>query len=197
MITTEVRFSYLTVFESKPNPSGVLKYSTAILVPKEDKEGVKRMQDGINKAVQRGIDTNKFTKAQVPGLRLPLRDGTKEHAAGTRGNEYNECFFVNASSNTAPGVVKAQKGGAPVPLLDQEEFYSGCYGHADINFFPYSQAGNRGIGVGLNNLLLTKTGDRLDGKKSAGNVFAAFTGVGVEADETKGEDDLFGTGNLE
>ena len=41
MITTEVRFSYLNAFEPKPNPSGDLKYSTALLIPKKDKEGVR------------------------------------------------------------------------------------------------------------------------------------------------------------
>ena len=186
MITTAVRFSYLNAFEAKPNPSGDLKFSASILIPKEDKAGIKVIQAAINEAVQKGLDNNKFTKAQVTGLRLPLRDGDKEFEAGTRGAEYKGCFFLNSSSTNKPGVVKAQAGGPPVPIFDPDEFYSGCYGRADINFFPYNQAGNRGIGVGLNNLMLIKEGERLDGRQKAEDAFADYTGEETDQ-ESSGE----------
>jgi hypothetical protein len=175
MITTLVRFSYLNAFEAKPNPSGDLKFSASILIPKEDKVGIKVIHDAINVAVQKGIDTNKFTKAQISGLRIPLRDGDEEFDNGNRGAEYKGCFFLNSSSVNKPGVVKAQPGGPPVPIFDPEDFFSGCYGRADINFFPYNQAGNRGIGVGLNNLMLVKEGERLDGRQRAEDAFANYT----------------------
>jgi len=175
MITSLVRFSYLNCFEAKANPSGDLKFSVSILVQKEDKAGIKAIQVAINTAVQKGLDTNKFTKAQISGLRLPLRDGDEEFDNGTRGAEYQGCFFLNSSSNNKPGVVKAQAGGSPVPIFDPDEFFSGCYGRADVNFFPYNQAGNRGIGVGLNNLMLVKEGERLDGRQKAEDAFKDFT----------------------
>jgi hypothetical protein len=175
MITTLVRFSYLNAFEAKANPSGDLKFSASILIPKTDVAGIKVIQAAINEAVQKGLDGNKFTKAQISGLRLPLRDGDAEFESGTRGAEYKGCFFLNSSSSNKPGVVKAQAGGPPVPIFDPEDFYSGCYGRADINFFPYNQAGNRGIGVGLNNLMLTKEGERLDGRQKAEDAFSSFT----------------------
>ncbi|MBU2249360.1 MAG: DUF2815 family protein [Gammaproteobacteria bacterium] len=180
MITTNVRFSYLNAFEPKENPSGKLKYSVSILIPKSDEAGIKAIHAAINHAVQKGIDDNKFTKAQVPGLRLPLRDGDEEHEAGNRGPEYQGHFFMNASSDSKPGVVKAQKDSAPVPIFDPDEFFSGCYGRADVNFFPYNQAGNRGVGVGLNNLMLVKEGERLDGRMKAEDAFADYTDEGVE-----------------
>ena len=180
MITSVVRFSYLNAFEAKPNPSGDLKFSTSILIPKEDKAGIKVIQAAINEAVQKGLDSNKFTKAQVSGLRLPLRDGDQEFDSGNRGAEYQGCFFLNSSSVNKPGVVKAQAGGPPVPIFDPDEFFSGCYGRADINFFPYNQAGNRGIGVGLNNLMLVMEGERLDGRQKAEDAFANYTEEAVE-----------------
>ena len=180
MITSLVRFSYLNAFEAKANPSGDLKFSASILIPKKDKAGIKAIQDAINIAVQKGIDNNKFTKAQISGLRLPLRDGDIEFEQGTRGAEYQDCFFLNSSSTNKPGVVKAQTGGPPVPLFDPEDFYSGCYGRADINFFPYNQAGNRGIGVGLNNLMMVKEGERLDGRQKAEDAFADYTEEDIE-----------------
>lgn len=177
MITTLVRFSYLNAFKPKANPSGDLKYSASILIPKKDKVGIKTILASINAAVQKGIDSNKFTKTQVSGLRLPLRDGDEEFDNGNRGAEYKGCFFLNSSSVDKPGTVKAQKDGPPVPIFDPEDFFSGCYGHADINFFPYNQAGNRGVGVGLNNLLLVKEGEHLDGRQKAEDAFADYSEV--------------------
>jgi len=180
MITTQVRFSYLNVFEPKASPSGDLKFSVSMLIPKEDTEGIKAIHSAINVAVQKGLDTNKFTQAQVKSLRLPIRDGDEEFEAGNRGAEYKGCFFVNATSKNKPGVVKAQKNSPPVPIFDPDDFYSGCYGRADINFFPYNQAGNRGVGVGLNNLMMTKEGERLDGRQKAEDAFASYTGDDAE-----------------
>jgi len=182
MITSLVRFSYLNAFEPKANPSGDLKYSASILISKKDIAGIKAVQGAINVAVQKGLDNNKFTKAQISGLRLPFRDGDVEFDQGTRGAEYQGCFFLNSSSANKPGVVKAQTEGSPVPLFDPEDFFSGCYGRADINFFPYNQAGNRGVGVGLNNLMMVKEGERLDGRQKAEDAFAEYT---EEIDETE------------
>jgi hypothetical protein len=185
MITSQVRFSYLNAFEPKATPSGDLKYSVSILIPKKDETGIKEIQAAINVAVQKGIDTNKFTQAQVKGIRLPIRDGDEEFDNGNRGPEYKGCFFINATSKNKPGCVKAQKDSRPVPIFDPDDFYSGCYGRADINFFPYNQAGNRGVGVGLNNLMMIKEGERLDGRMKAEDSFANFTNE--ETDKEKSE----------
>jgi len=180
MITTLVRFSYLNAFEPKPTPSGDLKYSVSMLIPKEDEAGIKAFQSAINAAVQKGIEGNKFTQAQIKMLRLPIRDGDEEFEAGNRGPEYKGCFFVNATSKNKPGVVKAQKDSPPVPIFDPDDFYSGCYGRADVNFFPYNQAGNRGVGCGLNNLLMVKEGERLDGRQKAEDAFGQYTEEDVD-----------------
>ena len=180
MITTLVRFSYLNAFEAKATPSGDLKFSASLLIPKEDVEGIKAIHSAINAAVQKGIDNNKFTQAQVKGLRLPIRDGDAEFESGNRGPEYKGCFFINATSKNKPGVVKAQKDSAPVPIFDPDDFYSGCHGRADVNFFPYNQAGNRGVGVGLNNLMMVKEGERLDGRQKAEDAFGSYTGENTE-----------------
>jgi len=190
MITSLVRFSYLNAFEPKANPSGDLKFSASILISKEDKAGIKVIQAAINLAVQKGLDINKFTKAQVSGLQLPLRDGDKEFDQGNRGAEYQGCFFLNSSSTNKPGVVKAQTGGPPVPIFDPEDFFSGCFGRADINFFPYNKAGNRGVGVGLNNLMMVKEGERLDGRQKAEDAFSDYTEEDIEEAVQESSNDL-------
>jgi hypothetical protein len=175
MITTEVRFSYLNVFEPQPDPQGTLKYSVSMLIDKTDTEGIKELHNAINIAVQKGLDINKYTQAQVKGLRFPIRDGDEEFEAGNRGPEYKGCFFVNASSKNKPGVVKAQANSRPVPIFDPDDFFSGCFGRVDVNFFPYNQAGNRGIGCGLNNIMMIREGERLDGRMKAEDAFANYT----------------------
>ena len=183
MITTEVRFSYLNAFEPKPTPSGDLKFSVSCLISKTDNLGLDEVKTAINSAVQKGLDNNKFTQAQVKGLRLPIRDGDEEFESGNRGPEYKGCWFINATSVNKPGVVKAQKDSRPVPIFDPDEFYSGCYGRVDVNFFPYNQAGNRGIGVGLNNIMMTREGDRLDGRMKAEDAFESYTKEAVDSDD--------------
>lgn len=182
MITTLVRFSYLNAFEPKETPSGDMKYSASLLIPKEDKDGILAIKKAIQDAIAVGIEKGKFKQAQVGGLRLPLRDGDEEFDNGNRGAEYKGHFFLNSSSSNAPGVVKAQKGGPPVPIIDTDDLFSGCYGRADINFFPYNQAGNKGIGVGLNNIMLVKEGERLDGRQKAEDAFSSYTDE--DTDET-------------
>lgn len=182
MITGLVRFSYLNAFEPKATPSGEMKYSASILIPKTDKASIDMVHKAIADATEKGIEKGKFKRAEIAKLKNPLRDGDFEADSGGRGDEYRGCFFMNASSANAPGVVKAQKGGPPVPIMDTDEFYSGCYGRADINFFAYNQAGNKGIGVGLNNLLLVKEGERLDGRQKAESAFAAFVEEDTESE---------------
>lgn len=180
MITPLVRFSYLFAFEPKETPSGDMKYSTSLLIPKDNKKGLAEIKKAIQAAVDKGLSINKFSKAQVPGLRLPLRDGDVEFESGDRGEEYKGHFFLNASSKNKPGIVDAQAK----PIFDQDDFYSGCFGLADINFFPYNKAGNRGVGVGLNNLMKKKDGDRLDNRQSAESAFGAYV---EEEDEAGGD----------
>lgn len=176
MITCKVRFSYLNAFEPKETPSGDMKYSASILVPKEDEKGVAEVKAAINQAVQKGIDGNKFSVAQTksPKFKNPLRDGDAEFEAGDRGPEYKGHYFLNSSSKNKPGIV----GPDAKPLFDPDEFFSGCYGRADINFFPFKAAGNIGIGVGLNNLMKLHEGERLDGRQKAEDAFANFAQAG-------------------
>ena len=56
--------------------------------------------------------------------------------------------------------------------MDKEEFYSGCYGRASINFYAFNVSGNKGIAAGLNNLQKLEDGERLSGGSSAEEDFS-------------------------
>jgi hypothetical protein len=173
MIITNVRFSYANVFEPKATPSGQMKYSSSILIPKTDIKTVDTVKKAIADAIDSGVSKGKFKKSQVSLVRSPLRDGDLEMQQEKRGNEYSGMYFFNCSSDKAPGIV----GKDAKPILDENEFYSGCYGHVDVNFYPYSQAGNIGVGAGLNNVMKLKDGERLDGRQSAEKAFEAFAEI--------------------
>lgn len=186
MISPVMRITYPALFEPKPNPSGALKYSCSLLISKDDKEGVKQLQDAVAKAIQKGKET--LWSNKIPPFRYqPLRDGDAELASGEKtGAEYKNTLFLNCSSNEAPGVVFATASG-PKPLLDTAAIFSGCYVRADINPFPYKNSGNCGIGWGLNNILLVKEGERLDGRMRATDAFAAFA-IKEDEEGTTGSD---------
>lgn len=174
-ITDEVTFSYVAVFEPKMNPSNVLKYSSCLLLDKNNVTEKKRWDACIEAAIQLGIKKGLFTAAQKPLLKLPIRDGDKEIEQGIKKKDqgYEGRWFVNTNSDAPPEVLKPQ-GGVAVPILDQSEFYSGVRGRAIISFYPYHNSGSRGIAVGLNGCYKTAEGERLDGRVNATSAFAEF-----------------------
>lgn len=170
MITGEVILSYPALFEPKPNPSGALKYSCSLLIDKSDTKTVEEFNKTINAAIEKGKAG--LWKGKVPKFRYePLRDGDAELASGEKEDPiYKGKYFVNCSANDAPGVV----GPDAKRLMDQTRIYAGCIVRADINAFPYSNSGNNGIGWGLNNVMLIRDGQRLDGRMNPEDAFASF-----------------------
>lgn len=181
VITNEVRMSYAQVFEPKSmDETSKAKYSVSLLIPKSDTETIDFIEKAIAVAHKEGAE--KYGKKWPSKPKTTFRDGDEEKPED---EAYVGCMFLNCSSTTKPGVVKAAPAGSPVKtiqLTTEEEFYSGCYGKAAINFYAYDANGNRGISAGLNNLLFTREGERFAGKDSAENDFD---------DEFEGEDDDF------
>lgn len=173
MITPVMRLSFPALFDPKANPSGKMKYGCSLLISKDDVAGVKQLQDAIAKAIQKGKET--LWSNKLPAFRYqPLRDGDAELASGEKTDPvYKNTFFLNCSADTAPGVVMAT-GSGPKPILDVTAVFAGCWVRADINAYPYKNSGNCGVGWGLNNVLLVKEGERLDGRMRATDAFANY-----------------------
>lgn len=155
VITGKVRFSYVNVFRSRAFQTGQdAKYSICLLIPKSDTATVQKLRTAIAEAVQEGV-ASKWGGKKPGNLKLPLRDGDAERAA--EAPEYAGMYFLNANSTQKPGIVDRDRN----EILDPDEVYSGCWGRASINFFPFNTNGNRGVGVGLNNLQKLRDGERL------------------------------------
>lgn len=164
VVTGKARLSYVHVFEPRASmPGQEAKYSVCVLIPKTDKATVSK----INAAIEAAKESGKalWGGKVPPGIKSPLRDGDLERD----GAEYQGHYFINASSKSKPGVVDA----AVQPILDPNEIYSGCYGRVSLNFYPYAQQGNRGVGAGLQNLQKLADGDSLAGRSRAEDDFTA------------------------
>ena len=113
--------------------------------------------------------------------KLPLRDGDEERDS----EEYEGMIFFNVNSGKKPGIVN--RNNEPADIDDIEEYcYSGAYFHVSVNIYPFEakEGGKPGVAVGLNNIMLRKKGDRLDGSVSATSEFADF----AEDDDFEDED---------
>ena len=158
VVTGVIRFSYVHVFEPwSGDGNSDPKFSVAILIPKTDTTTLRKIQSAVETAKQKGH--RKWGNTTPRNLKMPLRDGDEDRPDQP---EYAGHYFLNASSKSRPGVVDISLN----PILDAVDFYSGCYGRASINFYPFAASGNYGVACGLNNLQKTADGEPLGGTRS-------------------------------
>lgn len=163
----EVRFSYCNVFSPRKNEDGTDgKYSVQLLIPKSDKTAKKLIDEAIEAAKKAGV-SSKWNGKMPPAVKLktPLRDGDEEFPDD---ETYEGMWFMNCSTGLSqkPGV-RVLEDGMIVEALDDDDFYSGCWGCVAVNFYPYNTNGNTGVAAGLNNVIKTRDDERLGGGHSA------------------------------
>ena len=167
------RLSYTHVF-AKYAPDGDTdngKYMTNVLIPKDEAETIKAIKEAIGAAKKSAI-VSKWNGKDPKKLDMPLRDGDEKDDDDV----YEDNFYLNAKSTTRPGIVDKHK----VPIVDEEEMYSGVWAIVSVTFFGYDVSGNRGVACGLNNLMKFKDDEHLGGRVSAETDFA---GIDDEDDE--------------
>lgn len=158
VVTGVVRFSYLNVFTPKAiEPGAPEKYSVSLLIPKDDAKTLTKIKSVIDLLKEQA--KVKYNGKLPANFKLPLRDGDVDREDD---EAYAGHYFVNANATTKPGLID-ERGNK---IIDPDELYSGCYGHASVNFYLYDKSGSRGIACGLNSLMKTKDGDFLGGKSS-------------------------------
>ena len=158
------RLSYFHGWEPTSINGGPERYSVSVLIPKDDKETIKAINDAVDAAIEEGIAKFGGKKPNKAAIKLPLRDGdTEREDEGYAGH-----WFINANSKTAPQIVdKAVK-----PILDRDEVYSGCYARVSLNFYAFNSNGNKGIACGLGNIQKIRDGESLGGRSSAADDFS-------------------------
>ena len=109
VITGVCRLSYANIWQAKSINGGAPKYSASVLIPKSDTKTVAKVKAAIQAAYEEGegkLKGNGKTAPSLASLKTPFRDGDTERPDD---EAYAGHWFINANSNTAPGVVDANR----------------------------------------------------------------------------------------
>lgn len=171
--TGQVRLSFVHLFQPHANqPGQEPKYSTTILIPKSDMATMQRINAAIEAAAQKGV-AGIWNGARPPQLKTPIWDGDGVRQNGEPfGPECKGHWVLTASSKQQQSIVDINLN----PIINQTEVYSGMYARVNINFFPFSNSGNRGIGAGLGPVQKLADGEPLGGRVSAEQAFGGNGG---------------------
>ena len=142
MLTGNGILSYAYIFDPAPNslqPEQEGKYSTHLLIHKNDAETLGRIKQCIAAAVQQGLTNPKIWGGKKPAkIMYPIHDG--DEVADSKGEVYKDHLYLNCSSFNRPKVVDRDKQ----PITDREEIYSGCVARLVVLFKPYNNV-NKGV----------------------------------------------------
>lgn len=177
VMTPVFRVSYPNVFKARRNDlSGKDEFSLVALFPKGC--DLTALKQAALKTIEEkwGADKSKHPK----NIRSPFRDqGERKTEKGMPAGYEEGAIFLNLKSAQRPGLVNAKVE----DIIDESEFYAGCWARATVSVYAYDQAGNRGVAFGLGNIQKVKDGDSLSGRPTPQSDFAA-----VEETATEGKD---------
>lgn len=184
--TEIVRGSYIQVFEARANPSGQLRYSIQLLVPKTDTVTLGRMRIAAAEAVKKH-----WGDTPPVGLRNPLRDGDAERPDQP---EYAGHYFVNCSSKQRPGVMDRD---AVTYITEESQLVSGDYVICSLGTYTYDNSGNKGVSFGLRNIQFVRKGEPLARSRPEDDFEAIDpASLGIQEEEPAGAAvDPLGLGN--
>ena len=175
VLTGDVRLSYVNLTTPRAQQGGDPKYSVTLLIPKTDAATYQDIVQSIEAAAQ-DAQGKLWNGVRPPVLPQPLHDGDGVRENGTPfGPECKGHWVMTASTKTKPQVVHQSNINAE---LAPQDIYSGMYARVTINFFGYLNAGKKGVGCGLGNVMKTRDGEALSGGASAE---VDFAGVGSTA----------------
>lgn len=194
LITPAAILSFPNLLEPRAAAEGQeAKYSAALLfdpegdVPKGSAT-FEEMQDAALAVAREAFGKDADKLIAKGKIELPWRDDGAEKG-------YPEgVIFINARSKRKPGCVSIfpDKDGRPTVIGDDDiesELYPGAVVRASIAFFDYDVSGNRGVGVGLNNIQKLRDGDRLDSYVAAEDEFDADEDAVADLGDLTGDED--------
>lgn len=171
----EIRNGYVHVFSPRKKKDGSDdKYGVQLLIPKTNTQAINLIQEAAEAAKAKGPKNGWGNKAAAAKrLTCNLRDGDEEKPEDPT---YAGMMFINANSPQKPGV-RVLENGQMYEAMDDDDFYSGCWGAATIALYAYKNDdnGSFGIGCALNNVIKTRDGERLSGGTTAESDFADLT----------------------
>ena len=171
VITPEFRVSYPVLFEPKKNDlNGKMEYGVvAVFKPGTD-------LSPLNKAITELL-TEKFgtDKAKWPKpMRNPIRKCEEKEKDGKLPDGYEAGgHFITLKATQRPGLVDENVAA----IIDQTQFYAGCWARAQVNPYFYDQKGNKGVSFGLNNVQKLRDDKALGNRMRAEDAFQPVAGA--------------------
>lgn len=185
-IVIDVRFSFAQVWEPRvAKGSTKPKYSASLLWSKKDTATTDAVKAAFIAAREQGVEKKWKNKNTNIPLNKVVHNGDTERANNP---EYKGMYFLSAKSDNPPGIGK-KVGNRVVPVTDKGDFYSGCFGLANITIYAFNtDAGGDTIAVGLNHVCKVKDGPKLSG--GGGSLEDAFGSTSGGDDLGLDDDDL-------
>ncbi len=184
IITPAGRVSFPYVFErNSTGPYADDKYKLTLLIPK-DAKGV----DELKKAVLAVAKKAFGAKTKLSDIAHPFNDGDAKleetpDESKEKYTAYAGCYYLNLKNKYKPKVVDENVQ----EILDESEFYPGCWARCSVVPFSYRQGKNRGVSLRLLNIQKVKDDERFGGGGS--DPASEFSAVGESVDETVPFDD--------
>lgn len=170
LILKNVRFSFVRVFEAEDRfNQGKSKYEVTILIPKTDKDNIKKVAAAIKELQKEYLAEHPKCNGKLPGDPSkwnPIKDGDDN----IEYDGFEGMYYIRASRNESQGrpvIIDKHKQ----PITQKEDFYSGCWGVASIDAYSFDQIANKGITFGLNGVQKVKDDEAFGGGGSAINDF--------------------------
>ena len=163
VLTPEFRVAFPNVFQPRRmNPADEPKFSICMVFPKgTDFTAMKQLA---------ALAVSEKWGANIPaGLKSPFSDGANKPDLEGFGPT---TIYINARTKFVPGLVDQ----AVQPIINQTDFYAGCYARAQVHAFAYDKAGNKGVSFGFSNVQKIRDGKPLGGRQDPSEVFTAVAG---------------------
>lgn len=175
IITPVFRVSYPAVFA--PRRNDLAKRDEFTITMLFDKKTAKVDLVGL-KALCKEVAEEKWGVGKIPAtLKSPFRDGDLEKPDNL---SFKGVIFVKAWSKYMPGLIDGKRQ----PIINQDEFYGGCYAKAQLNAFAYDQGGNKGISFGLLHVQKVRDGEAFGNRTRAEDAFSPIEDEESTAEET-------------
>ena len=191
LYTPKFRVSFPDVFKATQiNGQGAEKFRISMIfdpaeIAKDPEEQVK--WDAIKAAVKQAA-VDKFG-SEPAEYKKPFKKGDdmKNKETGKVYEGHEGMIILRAQSNDRPGLVDA----ACEPIMDQSEFYGGCYAKATFNFYAWDHpTQGKGVSAGIQNIMKVAEGETFSGKTKAEDDFTPIAKAAATAEATA-DSDLF------
>lgn len=183
-MTPKFRVSFPAVFRAQANkdfPDQEPKFSlTALFAPDADLSALKAAAHAAAEA-KWGANPKKWPKFRYETFR--------KHEEFAKENDDGKLVFqmgmekgghlLRLSTKQKPGLIDKNNN----DIIDETDFYAGCYARATVRAYAYETKGNCGVSFGLQNIQKLADGEPLTGRAKAQDEFSPI----VDKDNPTGD----------